>query len=181
MKQKLIKLSETHYIIVDDSEIKKGDLCYDKEADPSHINIKHIVKCLRTASDSYWNKYCKKITHSTQRLEGTGFLSLSEVEQLVNGYSVEKMAENYVVNDFDEYAYYGFIDGFYAHQELVKNKNKELYTFIKDCATNWDCDSDSHRCNTICRTCEAEKIIESLLPKIEWEITFDEQSKIKLI
>jgi hypothetical protein len=35
-----------------------------------------------------------------------------------------------------------------------------LLVFIKDIATNWDCDSDAHRYNTTCRACEATKILE---------------------
>jgi hypothetical protein len=97
---KLIKLSDTHYIVVDDSEIKESDLCYDKEGNRGYNNIKYVVKCLRTDVNSYWNKHCKKITHSTQPLEEDvefigktpkiklGFvnikpLSLSEVEEAI--------------------------------------------------------------------------------------------------
>lgn len=85
-RMKLIKLNEDHYIIVDDSEIKEGDLCYDPEGNPGHRGIKYVVKCLRTAPDSYWNKHCKKITHSTQPdkgMENVTFISPTEVKQYV--------------------------------------------------------------------------------------------------
>lgn len=35
---------------------------------------------------------------------------------------------------------------------------KELVEFARDCAKNWDCDSDAHRYNTLCRKCEAQKL-----------------------
>jgi hypothetical protein len=99
---KLVKLSETHYIVVDDSEIKEVP-CY---------NIVHRVVVIPT--DLEWaneNKNnLKVITHSTQPLEPSiksdkhdnpkefvliKPLSLSEVQELIYGYSVEKMAEKY--------------------------------------------------------------------------------------
>jgi len=97
----LIKLTNDHYIIVDDSEIKEGDLCYDPEGSPGYNNIKYVVKCLRTASDSYWNKHCKKITHSTQPIEANSLhrkydfininpISLSEVKDLIGEVDIEK-------------------------------------------------------------------------------------------
>ena len=110
--QKLIKLSDDHYIIVDDSEIKEGDywvyicpingLDYGDNKDP-------IVK--NNLSPTWFEKLHDrknyyKITHSTEPLEsiysaeahevedGTFRkvkpLSLSEVEETINGYSVEK-------------------------------------------------------------------------------------------
>jgi hypothetical protein len=50
---------------------------------------------------------------------------------------------------------------------LVKEKiySKEdiapLLEFINDCDFNWDCDNDSHRYNTNCRSCDAKKILEA--------------------
>jgi len=46
--------------ITSDEEIKEGDWCLD-----SSETI--VVKCLRTASDSYWNKNCKKIILTTDQ------------------------------------------------------------------------------------------------------------------
>jgi len=42
---------------------------------------------------------------------------------------------------------------------------KPLIDFIKDCESNWDCDEDSHRYNTPCRICEAQKVMEQFKKK----------------
>jgi hypothetical protein len=110
---RLLKLSEAHYIVVNNSEIKKGDLCYDKEGNPGYNNIKYIVKCLRTDSNSYWNKYCKKITHSTQPLESNNLyrkldfinikpLSLSEVEEVIKDNHSENNEWNVYFDENDK-------------------------------------------------------------------------------
>ena len=99
---KLIKINTDHYIIVDDSEIKKGDWTY------------HHVKGIYEArvDGAYTNQ--KKITHSTQPLNTIilknrnhsqsvghyygdgGQLSLQEVKELIGEVDVEKKAELYV-------------------------------------------------------------------------------------
>jgi len=57
-KFEIIETSD-YVLAVSEEEIKKGDLCYDLDNVPSTEG--RIVKCLRTAKDTYWNKYCKKI------------------------------------------------------------------------------------------------------------------------
>lgn len=82
MKQKLIKLSNTHYIIVDDSEIKVGYV----------FNSKGISQREEMSgySDDYINRYWQKITHSTpigglsaMLKAGVKELSLSKVEEAI--------------------------------------------------------------------------------------------------
>jgi len=65
------------------------------------------------------------------------YISAAEAEEAINGYSVEKMAENYAkrYTDKNNYGYNGdslciedriemeaYIEGFNAHKELVKGK-----------------------------------------------------------
>jgi hypothetical protein len=202
---KLIKLSDTHYIVVDDSEIKESDLCYDKEGNRGYNNIKYVVKCLRTDVNSYWNKHCKKITHSTQPLDtiilknrnrsqavgnhygSIGNISLSEVEEAIYGYSVEKMAHNYSAKEYPSNlytvdvgmpargtAFRGFFEGFKAHQELTKDKNKEVIELLTN-ITEWS----SFKEHPIGK--QAQRALDILLPKTEWDVEFDEQGKIKLL
>jgi hypothetical protein len=38
----------------------------------------------------------------------------------------------------------------------------DLVYFIKDIASNYDCDEDAHRYNTICRQCSAQELIKRL-------------------
>lgn len=128
MEQRLIELSDSHYIVVDDSEIKEGDYKYH--------HVKGIIKA--TFSGAYTNEF--KITHSTpiggfsaMLIAGVKELSLSEVEEVINGYSVEKMTflkfpKNERTTWGKSYSYdnekkrEGYVEGFNAHKELVKDK-----------------------------------------------------------
>jgi len=141
MGTKLVKLSDTHYVIADDSKIKKGDfkICLNDKAVTKYLSKKSIE------SDTFC-KNCKKITYSTEPLEiiatkykGSvsvkemkGFvkikpLSLSEVEEAIYGYSVEKIAQSFIIkehldSDSDMFYKETFEAGFKAHRELVKDK-----------------------------------------------------------
>jgi len=64
--------------------------------------------------------------------------------------------------DYSRYLVTGFIDGakWQAESMYSEEEVELLIDFVKDCATNWDCDNDSHKYNTPCRMCEAEKVLE---------------------
>lgn len=81
---KLIKLTDTHYIIVDDSEKKEGDFVYHpevsqeytivnplKEGDEKYSKGQHIAQGIyrHKPTTNEWYKKEKKITHSTQPLD----------------------------------------------------------------------------------------------------------------
>lgn len=118
-------------------------------------------------------------------------LSLSEVEEAINGCSVEEMAENkYPINPFydgeelchpdtNDELREGYIEGFKAHQELVKDK---LFT-IEDMKRIYEKGYSAGRSELSSR--ESDKIkydyIQSLLPKTEWDIEITPEGKIKLI
>jgi hypothetical protein len=168
--QKLIQLSENHYVIVDDSQINEGDYKWH--------HVKGVIKA--TCDGAYTNEF--KITHSTQPLEGgtvihgiehkqfinIKYLDLSEVEEAINGYSVEKMAENWFYNEENKNHYENYnekpawIKGFKAHQELVKEKNKEVIELLTN-ITGWD----SFKDHPIGK--QAKIALDILLPKTEWE------------
>lgn len=154
--KKLIKINDEHYVVVDDSEMLPDVLIYDflqKEIKQHSGTFGHL---------KYINDNCKKIIHSTQPLEEIygyegksidvplytikGFntikqLSLSEVEEAINGYSVEKMAYNYDLNAHENV--YGqvqaFKAGFKAHENLVKDKLFTTSDLEKamECVYNW--------------------------------------------
>jgi len=102
---KLIKINTDHYVVVDDSEIKKGDWTYH--------HVKGIYKAV--TDDAYTNQ--KKITHSTQPLEYTNedhlhwdkikHISLQEVKELIG-----------------EKSWKGYIDGTEWEVEIVDGKLK---------------------------------------------------------
>jgi hypothetical protein len=208
--QKIIKLSDTHYIVVDDSEMKVGDLnipsdC-SKIADIS-TTAEEDLEIVNRRGNGYL-----KITHSTQPLEqyygatdGTipfvyhkiKPLSLQQVEEAIYGFNLEKDAydlypevldnddgrvELYDVNKTVRDAY---IRGFNAHKELVKDK---LFTVedMKNLMHDSIIFSENARNLSLGEYALAnkewwDKKIQSLLPKNEWECTIDEQGKITLI
>lgn len=169
MKSKLIKLSETHYIIVDDSEIKVGYV----------FNSKGISQREEMSgySDDYINRYWQKITHSTPigglsaMLEaGVKELSLSEVEEAINGYSVEEMADELISSSDNvdvKLVKEVWKAGFNTHKELVKDK---LFT-IEDVLVAANLAKNFNKTDN--------EIIQLLTPKTEWDIEFVD-GKIKL-
>jgi len=195
---KLLKLSDTPYIVVNDSEIKKGDWCVYKTGEI----IQYLVK-LNTDN-------LRKITHSTEPIErydhpAGGYegifdkikqLPLSEVEEAIYGFSVKNLADNYVTDEsylpvHKEENYRSYINGFKAHQELVKDKLFTVADMINafvagtNSGANYeslvDHDSDNNEEAKEFSQNELEEFERSLLPKTEWDVEFDERGKIKLL
>lgn len=192
MKTKLIKLSNTHYIIVDDSEIKYNDWV---------INGNGKIFQYTKESVSGIN-YCKKIISSTFPLEmqkmnslGSHFafvkikeLPLSEVEEAINGYSIYQKALDFAVTSKiyidDKKTHDEVAESLISfHKELVKDKlftTEDIYNAVrygldlclkeKDWAFGVSGSAKPH----------IKDYIQSLLQK-EWDVTFDEQGKIKLV
>lgn len=120
---KLIKI-DNHYHVIDDSQQTNGTGCIDE--------------------------FGLRITHSTQTLEGVTILNISDIEEAINGYSVEKLAEETALKNWENSDLYkdapgicmtainaekvAFIKGFKACQEL----NKENY--LKSLKTEWEID-----------------------------------------
>lgn len=211
-KFKLIKISEEHYIVVDDSEIKEGHIAIDLCED---MGTKHEWFVVNKATLKYANQESKKITHSTQPLEiikidtmyeGEGWskiipLTLAEVEELIFGFSVEKMATELCLDAFPKHDNNSFdeamslckdfyIEGFKAHQSLTKDKlftAKDMINAYSEGTNAGACyeslvDYDSHDSEEAEEHSEREfnDFKQSLLPKTEWDVTFDEDGKLKL-
>lgn len=117
---------------------------------------------------------------------------LSEVEELIYGYSVKRMAQEldkskcrnfrreYTLKETYEGIEDGFILGFKTHQELVKDKfvlSEEQVKKIIHAAVAFEFDGDSIDLGV---DVLHKGIIQSLLPKTEWGIEFVD-GKIKLI
>ena len=106
---------------------------------------------------------------------------------LTLGYSVEKMASKLKVKkssivgtweEYDKTYSQGFILGFNAHKELVKDKLFTIEDIINVIRMARECDYDELGVDF---DRQEEQIIQSLLPKTEWEVEFDEHGKIILI
>lgn len=192
-QNKLIKLSDTHYIIVDNSEMLPDAFIYDflkKEVKRHSGTYRHI---------NYINKNCKRITHSNKPFRefapltindmGLAYIPLLKIEEAVYGYSVEKMSRvKYRVQASGGGLYTegkqdglreGYVDGFNAHKELTKDKLFTLSQLNEAIAEAWNTCEDNEENETYSQA--HKRIIQSLLPKTEWDIEFDEQGKIKLI
>lgn len=157
--KKLIKINDEHYVVVDDSEIKENDWIYDLEENVIYLIKKEMLGVFLLS--------CRKITHSTQPLEqktnshSQGFnmkamssdvelifdkikqLSLSEVQETIKGYSVEKMAIEKYPNDWNTSKDFedpllvvscsrtAYRKGFIAHETLVKDKiQKDFMKYV---------------------------------------------------
>jgi hypothetical protein len=107
-------------------------------------------------------------------------IPLSEVEEAIYGYSVIILSNEHQKLEQETgrtiegslCSKYGFIEGFKTHQELTKDKQFTTEDMKKAILMAWDNSVD---------TKNIDEIIQSLLPKTEWDVTFDEQGKLKLI
>lgn len=184
---KLIKLNTDHYIIVDDSEIREGDWYID--------DTKSIRQSI-TSDQSYWSKRkeYKKITHSTQPFEllsenglsGMGFskvrpLNIFEVKELIGEVDVEKKSydilKGFVITK-DERRYFEL-----GYTKALEDNKEKKYTEedIRDVVRLALEDAEK----SVIWSKEwypnklADKIIQSLQHKQEWEVEFVD-GKLKL-
>jgi hypothetical protein len=191
---KMKKLSEDHYIIVDDSDIKIGDIVAERLliGDYGFFTIHTLNDIDKTTQ--------KVITHSTQPLENINFvdeaegkiipkikpLSLSEVKELLGVVDVEKRGEKkYPKSEFwvgsgpsrlyDENAKERrtYIEGY--NQALEDNKEKKYTEEDMRKAYYQGHKSGLGSDNGL----TFEHTIQSLQPKTEWEVEFVD-GKLKL-
>ena len=184
--KKLIKLSDIHYVITDDSEIKIGDWMIEL--------LNKVIIQVKVEGNDYSNSTFKKITHSTPigRLSamlkaGVKEISLSEVEEAIYGYNVDKMAlEKDIKNNAEDWIYNQLSEspsedisfcaeacedfwkaGFKAYQELIKDKLyniEQVFDAIGLAIGLWSPTYASFEQGW------KDKIIQYLLPKTEWNI-----------
>lgn len=167
MNQTLKKLSENHYIIYNDSE--KG-----KEGYNYNLTTSKIEKLHRNYEEdsSEWN-FLRKITHSFgKELEGVDNRPLSEVEELLLGYDVEKVYMSIFNNKGAGFKM--FAKGFKAAMELNKDK---LFT-IEDMEKAYNYGIAIEYINI---KPDFDKFIQPLLPKTQWKIKINEQNKLELV
>lgn len=181
---KLFKIG-THYYVVDDSEIKEGDCrlhLFEKTINLPHHRLEHGEKW----ATNNW----RKITHSTENLEGVIKLNLSDIEEAINGYSIVDMSDEIATLLYNPERHkdlsikallnIAYQEGFKACQELMKDK---LFTardmrFAYNAGGNDGAlheslmDYESHDSTDAEEFSESasEEFENSLLPKTEWEI-----------
>ena len=185
--QKLIKIKEDHYVIVDYSEIKEGDWYIS----PSNgiISDHNGTEVLPDG----WNE----ITHSTQPLEllsenglsGMGFskvrpLNIFEVKELIGEVDLEILAANLANPNVCKTT--NWIEGY--NQALEDNKEKK-YTeedlglfleYVRDNYTGMGAPHLVHNKGGQRKTkVIVQDYIQSLQPKTEWEVEMVD-GKLKL-
>lgn len=169
---KLIKLTDDHYIIVDDSEIKEksGDWFYSFETGKIYDTLIH-----HTAAS------CKKITHSTNiDWNVVYYIPLSEIKELIGEVDVEKKAikdlesyfgSNLELTDRGRDWVEGYVIGY--NQALEDNKNKK-YT-EEDLKCMFECGRNYQNNAEI----TFKVSMEYLQSKTEWEVEIVD-GKLKL-
>lgn len=172
--EKLIKLSDSHYVVVDNSEIKEGDYYWT----PIKRSIEQCIKKILVVKDGENDIVQYKITHSTEPLEEDVVimgsipkitlrflkikkLSLSDVEETVYGYNAEKMAKEFVKDKL-------FID------------KKDLQPLQNLLDEGYDPYDTYHHLQVKRILKTVESFVQSLLPKTEWNCKVVD-GKIELI
>lgn len=149
---KLIKITNDHYVVVDDSEIESGDFVY---VDCSELEVNDIRKVCDCHNEQYFFEgggqihvdYCKKITHSTQPLEvkitDEGIhlpdwskikaLSPRVVKELIGEVDAEKKAEYhyemmYLMEKNDDIKPYVIRDYTIGYNQALEDNKEKKYT-----------------------------------------------------
>lgn len=189
---KLIKIKSDHYIVVDDSEIKRGDWyylprtnsVYQCNEDPTELNLERRYGVA-------------KVTHSTQPLNtkfndwfDVQIITLSEVKELLGEMDVEKkMISPYPMDTQNDVDWCNGYQRGYT-QALEDNKKKK---YSRD-------EAHALMCKAFEQGFKKADIVEAKLesketdiecawiltkydstPKTTWEVEFDENGKLKLV
>lgn len=66
---------------------------------------------------------------------------------------------DWIMHDGKKYFEEGYLIMANKSAERRGKRIKELESFVKDIRDGFDCDLDAHKYGTLCRCCEAEKIL----------------------
>ena len=180
MSEKLIKINSEYYVIVDDSEIKEGDWVLE--------TLNNVIFQVKVSGNDYKNSTFKKITHSTQPLNtkfndwfDAQIITLQEVKELIGEVDVEKKAYRFRRDYQDSFEWMnecimndamhrqeGYKAGY--NQALEDNKEKK-YTEEDLRKTVWE--AIKIALNEDFSEKKYNEIIQSLQPKTEWEVEFE--------
>jgi len=186
----LKKITDDHYVVVDDSEIKEGDWClYANKFGGKFICQAYVYERTLMFDDGSFKRSlgegitpqkdeCKKITHSTipkgmMLMEGIKRLSLQEVKELIGEVDVEKKVKDYYEKDTTLNNPSSFKSGY--TQALEDNKDRK---YTEEDLRNAISET---RKGMLYNKKYEDEYIQSLQPKTQWEVEFDETGKLKLI
>ncbi len=179
--QKLINITDDHYVVVDDSKIEVDDWYVD--------DAKQIRKSV-VSDEAHWqhrqyNREYMKITHSTRPFGGSATaISLYEVKELIGEVDLEILAANLANPNVCKTT--NWIEGY--NQALEDNKEKK-YTeedlglfleYVRDNYTGMGAPHLVHNKGGQRKTkVIVQDYIQSLQPKTEWEVEMVD-GKLKL-
>ena len=176
---KLIKLQQDHFVVVDDSLQKKGDLILHKNWNKGAES--RSTKCpdeYESTQEHWW-----KVMSSTYPLEGVSQLNLSEIKSLIGEVDVEELTQKMVEKVFENYlennhpylaTSISLCEDFYKegyNQCLEDNKDRK-YT-EEDLKVAWELGNDwgSAYSKVLPEALDVQnKFIQSLQPKSEWDV-----------
>lgn len=193
---KLIKLNPEHFIVVNDfyeskNDIKQEDVnsfFYHKEEGVVFVDriVDVSLFCDNIKTEFFYGSL-RKITHSTQPLDGVELISLSDVKELIDNVDVESMSILYArtipaAMDDDEldYAANGFYNGY---KKALENEYEKIYKILDIIIEKMDripqegIDKDPF---LLGRYRAYSEILNLLKPKTEWNVEFVD-GKIKLL
>ena len=176
---KLIKLTDDHYVIVDENaEIKEGDW---------YLGLHN--KVIRATDGKYYvanavrlsGKPVYKITHSTDiNINELYYISLQEVKELLGEVDVEKKYNETWLAKYQPYDSKEGIAFKTGYNQAIEDNKEKKYTeedMRKAIAVGYDWCHQKH----IPTNWMIDNFIQSLQPKTEWNVEFDSQGKLKLI
>lgn len=199
---KLIKIKDDHFVIVDDSKIGEGDYYID---DTNQIRISVI------SDEVYWqhrpyNLGYMKIIYSTIPLEDRDNsqisikpvksakvfkkiqeLQLSDVKKLIGDDDVEKLADDIYPETYysgiyvDGWLKAGFIKGYNKAKEKYKFTEEDMRNCVKHILTELNTHNEVDKPTNFVWIDSFNRFIQSLSqPKTEWEVEFSD-GKLELI
>ena len=168
----LKKLTQDHYIIVDDSEIKEGDWVYQQNFEKTNNQIISIKTEFQSnvANDKNGSFTKRKITYSTDiNFNEVYYMPLSEIKELIGEVDVEKKATEYA-NTFIGEESTADVDYKAGYNQALEDNKEKKYT-----------DEDVIRIVEKSRETglTAEYLMITFQPKTEWEVEFVD-GKLKL-
>lgn len=189
MKQKLIKINEQHYVIVDESlEIKENSYFFANKGLRYCIRVDKNTTCSfitlnkNGQEEGHFHTWKGIVIYSTLFLHDVPLIALEEIEEAINGYSLidnaqevadllynpEKHKDSSIKGLFSV----AYQEGFQAHQELSKDKLFTITDMIR--AMRYASEITNNKLKYI------KDYIEALLPKTEWDVEIID-GKIKLL
>lgn len=170
MKQKLIKINEQHYVVVDyNLEIKENSYFFANQGLRYCIRVDKNTTCpfitlnKNGQEEGHFHTWKGIVIYSTLLLHDVPLIALEDVEEVINN-TYELFKEIDGSCNENEYEHWIFKKGFEACKELNKDKILNLIIELDTKAKSF---IPAHESTIYYKKIE---ILKSLLPKTEWNV-----------